>query len=123
MTEVDKMTLDEYIEHFNLVVVYAKRGGEYPTNFSDLDNFIAFNTGVLGYLKELKTLRVEHEKNSKELEDYKKALKMACHQITYLDCDSDCDLFENCKHPCTTLACGEEDTWVDFYLKKARSQG
>lgn len=55
------MTLDEYIEHFNLVVVYAKRGGEYATNFSDLDNLIDFNTGVLGYLKELKTLRVELE--------------------------------------------------------------
>lgn len=53
---------------------------------------------------------------------YKKALKLACHQITYLDCDSDCDLFEDCKHPCATLSCGEEDTWVEFYLKKARHQ-
>lgn len=54
-----------------------------------------------------------------ELKTTRKALEFACKQITYLDCGGGCDLFEDCKTPCTTFDCGEYDLWVDFYLKKA----
>lgn len=35
------------------------------------------------YLEELKTLRVELERNSKELEVYRRALEYACASLTY----------------------------------------
>lgn len=114
------MTLDEYIEHFNLVVTYAKRGEEYATNFSDPDNLIYFNTMVLGYLKELKTLRVELEKNSKELELYNRALEMACDTIADRDCT---DVIACSRNSCELYAlCFNEIDGKEYFLQKVREK-
>lgn len=57
------MTLDEFIEHIKLNKhLYYKEELEI----------------IVGFLEELKSLRVELEKNSKELEVYKNAFEMAC---------------------------------------------
>lgn len=78
---------------------------------------ITFSTEELDDL--LKQLQ-DYRSLKKEIVIYKKALKMACRQITNLDCDGACDLFGDCKCPCKTLDCDREDTWVEFYLVKAR---
>lgn len=71
------------------------------------------------WLEELKTLRVEHEKNSKELEVYKKALGLACEHWSDLE-----EVMEECGieikyHIYSPLP---RDKKVEVYLKKAREE-
>lgn len=62
---------------------------------------------IAEWLEELKDLRVELEKNSKELEVYKRALELACQDVKK-------------HHP--ILNCLGVEHWNDFYLNKARAE-
>ena len=69
--------------------------------------------------KEIEHLRVELERNSKELEMYKTALDLACGGMAFNYCKS-CRLensYVNCSG-CNT----KEDGWVEHYLQKAREE-
>lgn len=76
-----RMTLDEYIE---VLKKHQKRDVNKCIKFNCSDCEFAISMDkvptdreILGYFEELKDLRVEHEKNSKELEVYRCALHMA----------------------------------------------
>lgn len=71
------MTENEYKGlSLNEFIVYYKFLNE--RSYIDINDETSIGYSVLRYLKELKTLRVEFEKNSKELAICKKGLEMAC---------------------------------------------
>lgn len=101
------MTLDEVIDSF-------KNDLKYSDNVRD--------KSVLLYLEELKALRVEHEKNSKELEIHKRALEMACNSLSdKTACEWGYDeACIACRQRLGTTSC--VNFIKNFYLKKAREE-
>ena len=117
-------TLDEYIEalrlHSNCDAVNCQSFNCGACKFALAIENVPTDREVLKYFEELKTLRVELEKNSKELEVYKKATTFLS---DYIACSYRCDLCgfqKECNDDRTITSCSEFIRTM--LLKKAREE-
>lgn len=113
------MTLEELINSHKEVIKYSEKMKSLAVNTDDINRLIKQHTQELEYLEELKTLRVELEKNSKELEVYKKALGLACKHWSDLEEAVEESGIEIKYHIYSPLP---RDRKVEVYLCKARKQ-
>lgn len=105
------MTIEQAIMEFRTPTVITSSGTQFDEDCLQLAE----------WLEELKTLRVELEKNSKELEETKnelkvirKAFELACRKVGGFEC---CLTFDD--HTCDNY-CGTH--FQEYFLQKAREK-